>query len=295
MDYRVLVTGVGGPAGRSATHYLRSKGFHVIGTDIRETETEAHEFISVPPALEAVYADALLDIIGDRRPAMLVPTVTEELVTVARLRERIEGLGCLVFISPPAAMEVANDKLLTARFLRESGVGAPKTLGPEASREDVARALGLPLIAKPCFGRGGRGVAVHRTAGEVAADQREGILFQEFIPGDEFDVNLFVAEGRTRAAVCLRKTGLKEGIVGNATSVERDDRKDATELCVRAARLLSLEGPLDFDVRLRSDGTPAILEINARLGGNSLNAPEVLDAMAEYFFERLGQTGATGN
>jgi carbamoyl-phosphate synthase large subunit len=33
------------------------------------------------------------------------------------------------------------------------------------------------------------------------------------------------------------------------------------------------------DVRRRADGTPVILEINARFGANSHHAPEVLDAL----------------
>lgn len=286
MAYRILVTGVGGPAGRSAARYFRSKGHHVIGTDMRDAGSEADEFILVPPALETGYTDALLDIIGEAKPALFVPTVTEELLIVARLRERIKAMGCALFISPPSAVEVANDKLKTARFMERNGVSVPRTFGPETARKDVAAALGLPLIAKPSFGRGGRGVSVHMTVDEVLRDGREGILFQEFIPGDEFDVNLFTDSGAVaRAAICLRKTGLKEGIVGNAVSVVREARQDAVDICLRAAELLGLEGPLDFDVRLRKNGTPALLEINARLGGNSLEAVEVLDSLLEHFEE----------
>ena len=287
MSYRILVTGVGGPAGRSAARYFKSKGHTVIGTDIREVASDADEFISVPPALEPGYTASLLQIIRDRRPALLVPTVTEELLTVARLRGEIEGLGCMVSISSPSAVEVANDKLQTARFMLERGVCVPITRGLETPRHDVARDLGLPLIAKPCFGRGGRGVAVHTTLDDVLREDRKGILFQEFIPGDEFDINLFVADGaRPRAAVSLRKTELKEGLVGNAVAVVRETNQEAVDLCLRAASLLGLEGPLDFDVRLRKDGTPALLEINARLGGNSLHSVEVLDSLHGCFIER---------
>ena len=77
----------------------------------------------------------------------------------------------------------------------------------------------------------------------------------------------------------LRKTGLKDGLVGNALGVERVERDDLAELGARAARSLGLEGPIDMDVRLAADGTPAVLEINARLGANVLSAREVLDAL----------------
>jgi carbamoyl-phosphate synthase large subunit len=35
---------------------------------------------------------------------------------------------------------------------------------------------------------------------------------------------------------------------------------------------------LDIDIRRRRDGTPVVLEINARFGANIRHAPEVLDA-----------------
>ena len=34
-----------------------------------------------------------------------------------------------------------------------------------------------------------------------------------------------------------------------------------------------------MDIRLGSDGSPAVLEVNARIGANVLSAREVLDAL----------------
>lgn len=278
MERYILITGVGGPAGRSAATYFREKGLRIIGTDVREVDTPVDEFAIVPLAIEPGFPSALLEIIKKKRPILFLPTVTEELVIVAGLKKEIEDAGSQVFISPPGAVEIANDKLKTARFMEENGVPVPRTFVSSSPRELLIRELGLPLLAKPCFGRGGRGVSLHRTAQDVYKETREGIIFQEFIPGEEFDVNLFIDKGGlVRAAVALRKTALKEGLVGNALGVERAVRDDAVEICKKAAGLLSMEGPLDFDVRLREDGAPALLEINARLGGNSLSAREVLD------------------
>ncbi|HAO93695.1 MAG TPA: hypothetical protein DCR11_07410 [Deltaproteobacteria bacterium] len=284
MGYRVLVTGIGGPAGRSATRYFRGRGAFVIGADVREVEEKADEFLTLTLATSPSFPEALLSLIRQRRPALFVPTVTEELLTVARLKPEIEALGCAVFISSHAAVAIANDKFKTAVCMREGGVPVPKTLDGSCPREVVIQELGLPLLAKPVFGRGGRGVKVYNTDEEVMKEDRSGIIFQEFIPGVEFDVNLFVDKGgKEQAAVALKKTALKEGIVGNATGVERVSKNDVVEVARLASRLLTLEGPLDFDVRLRGDGSPALLEINARLGGNSLSAVEVLDALAEAF------------
>lgn len=284
MGYRVLVTGIGGPAGRSAARYFGGRGAYVLGTDVREVDEKADEFLLLPLASSPEFPEALLNLIMVARPALFVPTVTEELLTVARLKPDIESLGCAVFISSHKAVEIANDKYKTAVVMGEGGVPVPRTLDGSSPREAVIRELGLPLLSKPVFGRGGRGVMVYRTADEVMKEDRSGIIFQEFIPGEEFDVNLFMDKGgKETAAVALKKTALKEGIVGNATGVERASKADAVDVARRASRLLALEGPLDFDVRFRQDGSPALLEINARLGGNSLSAVEVLDALSEAF------------
>ncbi|MBI5642879.1 MAG: ATP-grasp domain-containing protein [Deltaproteobacteria bacterium] len=281
---RVMVTGIGGPAGRSAVEYFKRKGEFLIGTDVRETGPAVDEFALLPLAKEPSFTAALLHLIKEKRPGLFVPTVTEELDTVSALKGEIESLGCRVFISPPASVKIANDKLRTAVFMSINNIPVPATYSGDTHRETVIRELGLPLLAKPSFGRGGRGVVVFESAKEALGENRKGIIFQEFIPGDEFDVNMYIdRRGIIRAAVALKKTELKEGVVGNALRVERAVRTDAVELCKRAARSLNLEGPLDFDVRLRADGTPALLEINARLGGNVLSAVEVLDSLDSEF------------
>ncbi len=287
MRNKVLITGVGGPAGKSALAYFKGNGVSVIGTDVREVEVVPDTFHLVPMAADPAFVPALLGIIKDERPSLFVPTVTEELSTVARLKDEIEGLGCLVYISPPEAVDIANDKLRTAGFMKSHGIPVPVTFDGSSPRDLVIRELGLPFLAKPNFSRGGRGVVVYRSSEEVYADKREGLVLQEFAPGDEYDVNLFMdMGGELKAAVVLRKTLMKEGIVGNALGVERVEKDDIIELCAKAAGLLGLVGPLDFDIRMKKDGTPALLEINARLGGNSLSAAEVLDSLMNSWKRR---------
>jgi len=176
---------------------------------------------------------------------------------------------------------IAGDKLRTAEALAARGVAVPRTLPDSAPRASVAAALGLPVLVKPRFGRGGRGVSVLQTLAEVEAAAPAGeVVWQEFAPGVEFDVNLFVDRGgAVAAAVVLRKTALRDGMTGNAAGVERVEHPAVRDEAVKAACVLELCGPLDVDVRLRRDGTPVVLEINARLGANALAAPEVLEAL----------------
>ncbi len=285
----VLVTGVGGPAGRAAATYFRARGVAVVGLDMRTVDAAVDRFRLVPPAADPAFGPALLESIAAERARLLVPTVTEELPGVARLRAEVARRGCALLISEPADVEVANDKLRTAEACARAGLAAPRTLPAFAPPEEIL-ALGLPLVSKPRFGRGGRGVRVHRSAADLVTADGVEVVWQEFAPGEEFDVNLFVGpDGAVEAAVVLRKTALKDGEVGNALSVERADRPDVLDLGARVSRALRLVGPLDMDIRLRRDGTPALLEVNARLGANALSAPEVLESFFDAW--RRGRCG----
>jgi carbamoyl-phosphate synthase large subunit len=54
---------------------------------------------------------------------------------------------------------------------------------------------------------------------------------------------------------------------------------------------MRLTGPVDVDIRRLADGTPVVLEVNARFGANSTYAPELLD-MALANWERRRQPRA---
>jgi carbamoyl-phosphate synthase large subunit len=282
MCETVLITGVGGPAGRAGASYFAKKGYRVVGTDMREVASPATDFRFVPAARDPRFVPVLLAIAVQEKAALVVSTVTEELPVVARMRQALRERGVALSISDPWGVDVANDKLRTAEGLDRAGVPVPVTFSSDTPHQELADALGFPLLSKPRFGRGGRGVVVHRGAEDLACASPEEVVWQEFLPGEEYDLNLFVErDGSVPAAVVLRKTGLKEGLVGNALGVERVERPDVAGLGMRAARSLGLEGPIDMDIRLSADGNPAVLEVNARLGANVLSASEVLDALDE--------------
>jgi carbamoylphosphate synthase large subunit len=280
MCETVLVTGVGGPAGRAGASYFANKGYRVVGTDAREVASPATDFRFVPAARDPRFVPVLLAIAAQEKAALVVSTVTEELPVVARMRASLRERRVALCISDPPGVDVANDKLRTAEELDRAGVPVPVTYPGATSHAELADALGFPLLSKPRFGRGGRGVVVHTGVEDLANAAAGEVVWQEFLPGEEYDLNLFVErDGSVPAAVVLRKTSLKEGLVGNAVGVERVQRPDLAEVGARAARSLGLEGPIDMDIRLDTEGNPAVLEVNARLGANVLSAREVLDAL----------------
>ncbi|MCP2605285.1 ATP-grasp domain-containing protein [Candidatus Aminicenantes bacterium AH-873-B07] len=284
----VLVTGVGGPAGKACVHFLKEKGFYVLGIDMKEIKTEADIFRKVPPALESSYIPCLLSLIKEFNISLLIPTVTEELVFVAQVKDQIEKFGCCVFISSPKITKIANDKFLTAKFLEKRGLPVPKTVLQKdlKSLNSLTEIFEFPILSKPRFGRGGRGVKLYYSEKDLYDEKRKGLVFQEFIPGEEYNPNLFVfPKSNVIVNIILKKTALKNGIVGNALSVKRENNLEILKISKKIGEILKLEGPIDIDIRLKTDGTPIILEVNARVGANVLEASEVLETLIKTWFE----------
>ena len=282
MNNTILVTGVGGPAGNAVTAFLRNRGIKVIGADIRDVDNHVDEFHVVPRGDDPQFVDALLELLKKTHPSLMIPTVSEELPAVSRIRNQIRALGVRMFISDPDVVDLANDKLMTATRLSTQGIPVPRTfsLSPDIDPGMVGRELGYPFIVKPRVGRGGRGVTLYQKESEAHEERRVNVVCQQFMPGEECDLNMFVhPAGRVKALVVLQKTLMKQGIVGNAVSVQRVVRRDMAEIGLRVARGLALEGPVDMDVRRDRNGVPSVLGINARVGANVQAASEVLESL----------------
>lgn len=270
---KVLVTGVGGPAGRSLVTQLLSRGLQVHGIDMSPVPGCPASFETVPPARHPDYPEILQRIADDFGADLIIPTVSEELPIVAALPDPRLLVGSL------AAVAVAGDKWLTCRVLSDADLGVPRSVPASQFTRELASWIGLPMVTKPRVGRGGRGVRVHdRWPGLDSIDH--GDLISEFAPGTEYAPNLFIAaDPAADVAVVLRKTGLREGRHGNATGVEVVTEPEIAQLAIDAARAIGLRGPVDVDIRRRGDGTPLVLELNARFGANSAHAPQILDAV----------------
>jgi len=274
----ILVTGIGGPAGRNTTRLLLDRGHQVVGTDIRPIDIDGGSFHIVPPFNAPDFLDSIYSLSASMSIDLLIPTVSEELPLVAAARHRWTSIP--VVIGPFEAVTIANDKYLTSRRLLNCGVKAPRFMLPSEAktRENIDEQLGWPCLSKPRVGRGGRGVTVYSKADWPAINRLDdNYILQEFIPGTDYAPNVYV-NGENPIVVVLEKTLLKEGIVGNALEVRRVEAPDVAEVAIAAGRALGFSGPIDVDVRRRADGTPVVLEINARFGANILHAPEILDA-----------------
>lgn len=281
---RILVTGANGPAGQALGEQLRGSTHVVIGADMDSSPSEHYDLIeAVPAANDPAMLQRLAELIRLHRIDVMIPTVSDELPAVAGAVDA-ELSGCTVMVGDAVAVATAHDKWLTMQALRAAGVSVPVSALPSrfANAAEAFAALGSPLILKPRVARGGRGVQLLHSADDIEWDQLDDTwLLQEFASGEEYAPMVFnSAEPQEPGlAVVVRKTELKQGLVGNAVDTVRladHEAPDIAGLALDAVRALGLGYQADLDVRRLADGRAVVLEINARFGANSRRAPELL-------------------
>jgi carbamoylphosphate synthase large subunit len=266
-----LVTGIGGPAGTNVSRLLLERGQRVIGTDMQALSPANMQFFQVPEAHDTGFLLAVRTVAEQEAVDWIIPTVSEELPVFAGRWEW--GQKIPILVSSARAVEIADDKYLTAQALSSAGVPVPRFVLPSQvhSPADVARLVSWPCISKPRVGRGGREVAWHPEEDwSIISKLDDRYILQEFAAGTDFAPNVFAGRDGEPAVIVLEKTELKE--------VRRVDAADVAGVAAAAARAVGLFGPLDIDIRRRADGVPVVLEINARFGANIRYAPEILDA-----------------
>jgi carbamoylphosphate synthase large subunit len=285
---RVLLTGTGGPAGRSLAEQLRMRGHWVGGTDVREVPEGTDGFARVGAVTEDGYVPELVELVRRWDADAVIPTISEELVLLSQNRS---SFPVPVLVGDVGPVSAADDKLRTARMLQAAGVPVPRTHLPTrfVSPEEAVVELGGAVIVKPRRSRGGRGVRLIRDnetqQAAIVAYWRsldDDFIVQEFASGPEYAPVVFrERDSSFSACAVLRKTALKGGDIGNAVGTVRADGPDDADVRIAACAAmdaLDLTGPGDVDVRRRADGTAVVLEVNARFGANSAVAPELADA-----------------
>lgn len=282
---KFLVTGAGGPAGSSLIRQLAERNIPVIGVNMDPVRGSAADATYlVPRADDPAMLIELRRLVREHQVTTLVPTVSEELPQIAAGRATFGDTTVVIASAGPVS--IAHDKLFTAWHLQARGVSVP-AFGARQEFRSASRAfhqLGGPLVIKPRVSRGGRGVSVLEHPRDVNwLDVSPYHMVQRFAPGTEYAPVVYRPEpgsGTRPVVAVLEKLSLAQGRVGNATEVRRlaaGEQRDIERLAVAAVRALGLTGPVDLDIRRAEDGTPQVLEVNARFGANCAQVPELLD------------------
>lgn len=196
------------------------------------------------------------------------------------------------------ALVRSRDKLRSLQILTRSGVGIPKTVFTNYSK-DVGSIVdsvgGAPCIIKLLEGTQGLGVVLAETKKAAVAvceafnSLKARVIVQEFISESRgMDVRAFVVDGRVVGA--MKRTG-KEGEFrsnlhrgGSAKLIELTHEEEVT--AIKAAKALGLHvAGVDM---LQSDRGPLVIEVNSSPGLEGIEKATGEDIAGEIvkFIER---------
>jgi len=272
----VLVTGAGALLGQGVLRCLRMsrRQLRILTADpdyLAPGHWLGDGAFIIPMAESADYISRVEEIIAREKVSILFIGTDVELkklsVEQSRLREKY---AVRVVVSPLSVIEIADDKWLTAQFLKNEGF--PYPLSAQASDEESVKHLlaktRFPLFAKPRVGARSKGVEIVRNQEELAevCAFHKNYVLQELLPEaqGEYTVGCLVTENRCRSVVVLRRD-LRDG---NTCRAYSDLSGRFESQMARVAERLGVEGPCNFQFRLR-DGEPVIFEINARFSGTT--------------------------
>jgi len=270
---KVLVTGAGALLGQGVIRALRasSLGAEIVAVDPSPLSAGlywADRAHLVPLAKDPTYLDRLRAIVREERPDALLVGTDVELPVLAAARPELErDLGVKVLVSSPEVVAIADDKWMTAEFLRESGFPYPYSCLPGGERALIGR-VGFPLVVKPRVGA--RSVGVHVVTGEAALARAvaevDNPVIQECVatPDDEYTAGVVVCDGTSRASIVMRRD-LRDG---NTYRAWTGAYPELNAFVRGVADRLRPHGPVNFQLRLGRSG-PTIFEINARFSGTT--------------------------
>jgi len=166
------------------------------------------------------------------------------------LYDALESAGVRT-VNRGAPVALARDKLRSAEFFRELGVPHPRTVEIDPSPGKPEPPLPYPFVAKPRFGKMGRGVELIHDARDwaewLSGGHGEGLAQEQVTASEGRDLRFFFARWPGSAsvtAVCVTREG--GGFLSNAhAGAHMRAFTPSASLAAESARVFSCSG-LDY-------------------------------------------------
>lgn len=294
---KILVTGAGALLGQGILRSLNysENNYYVVSADpdVRSTgHALAKKSFVIPLATEQSYIGKIKEIIEREEIDLVLIGTDVELPIFARYKDELERqFPVRIVVSNEKAIEIANNKWLTAEFLRNNNYPFPisaLTVNKDQI-ENLKKSASYPYIAKPVDGARSKGLRIINNDEELqeACSFKNNLVVQEKI-GDkegEFTTGCLVVAGKCVAVVSL----IRDLRDGNTWRAYRYGNSPYDNIIAEIAEKLGVEGPANFQYRIK-EGKPVIFEINCRFSGTTplrlMYGFNEVEALIEYYLEK---------
>ena len=261
---RILLTGAGGPSTEAVLKLWSPKHelfFADAKIDSITPQVSSDKRLFVPYANDKQFLQSIIDLTTKLQIDILISQVDEELPLLAGNKERFNPT--LLLVPDENFINLFLDKLQSGIKMNENRILEPgtKVLNNESKFE------GLPVIFKPCFGRGSRSIFSVETQKEFDAlknyllTQEEIFITQQKIQGDEYSVQVLansngILKGITPILIKGKRGSTTSGVVSN--------NREVIKACLDFHQVFKTSGTYNIQLMLKGDQA-YIFEVNPRV------------------------------
>jgi len=266
----ILVPSASAPAGINTIKSLKMVNYPVRIVASDSNPFSAGFFMSdayeVLPEIDSkLYITRLLEIVTKHKINVLMPSSGYDIYQYSANKEKLLKLGALPVVSDIKTMKICRDKIQTFNYLSKKFELPFTTL-------DYKKVKGFPLIAKPRYGKGSKGIVKINNENELTYVRfnSENLIFQEYLPGTEYTIDVLSdMECEPILAVPRIRVETRAGISTVGTIVKDEN---ISETCKSVAKYLKIRGPCCIQMKESNDGILKIVEVNPRMGGGTIFA-----------------------
>jgi carbamoyl-phosphate synthase large subunit len=267
-DSTILVPSASAPAGINTIKSLKMVKYpvRIVASDTNPISagffmSDAHEVL--PEIDSKLYITRLFEIIAKHKIGVLMPSSGYDIYRYSEYKEKLLKLGALPIVSDKKTMELCRDKMETFNYLS-------KKFNLPFTTLDNKKAGKFPLIAKPRYGKGSKGVIKIDNEDEFnyVRLKKDTLIFQEYLPGTEYTIDVLSdLEAEPIIAVPRVRLQTRAGISTIGKIVKNEN---ISETCKSVAKYLKIKGPCCIQMKESKEGILKIIEVNPRMGGGTI-------------------------
>ncbi|MTI09753.1 ATP-grasp domain-containing protein [Curvivirga aplysinae] len=267
----LLITSINSkrPMVQTFTAAAHKENWRCYGSDLNldvPASKDVDALIQLPHASNPDYEKSILRAVKENGIRLILPSRDGDLIPLAKLKTKLNNLGCILPLPSLETIQICQDKLLFSDLVNSFGMQTIPILNEITGTE-------LLYYTRPRYSSGSKGAYLVKSLEDailIAKSQNQ--LLHPLIACPEYTVDILLDfESTPLEAVCRRRLRVVDG---ESKWAQIEDQPHLKNMAIQLAQKLGLKGHNIIQAFLDDAGNPIFIEANLRFGGASILALE---------------------